>query len=261
MLRLWAGLELPPSPRTRFLRSLPLPVLMIVMMLFFDTDPYDEPLFPYEGISWNERESHSGVPRDGDEGRRCHGSDGRDMNGVSVSGLDARAIDGGDNDVGAEECAALELVDRNCRRNRSNSRGDSEGLYRDGLDRMDSRTSVSEQQLLPPMQFGANSVLREPLPSEGAPELQRLAQSDVEDYADPSSTASRNTSSRAGASAPCVLTPIAVGQAPLDCLPSFVASLAFGGLLFLTVLLAGTPWTGDEWAPSPGLRPDWAGLR
>ncbi|CAM9995706.1 unnamed protein product, partial [Ectocarpus sp. 4 AP-2014] len=36
-------------------------------------------------------------------------------------------------------------------------------------------------------------------------------------------------------------------------LESLVASAGFGGLLFLTVLLAGSPWTGDDWAPSPGL--------
>ncbi len=40
-----------------------------------------------------------------------------------------------------------------------------------------------------------------------------------------------------------------------------VASGGFGGLLFLTVLLAGSPWTGDEWAPSPGLGAGWSALR
>lgn len=40
-----------------------------------------------------------------------------------------------------------------------------------------------------------------------------------------------------------------------------VASASFGGLLFLTVLLVGSPWTGDEWAPSPGLGAGWTALK
>ena len=40
-----------------------------------------------------------------------------------------------------------------------------------------------------------------------------------------------------------------------------VASAGFGGLLFLTVLLAGSPWTGEEWAPSPGFGGGWSALR
>lgn len=38
-------------------------------------------------------------------------------------------------------------------------------------------------------------------------------------------------------------------------------SAGFGGLLFLTVLLAGSPWTGDEWAPSPLLGVGWSAFR
>ncbi|CAM9713973.1 unnamed protein product, partial [Ectocarpus sp. 8 AP-2014] len=44
-------------------------------------------------------------------------------------------------------------------------------------------------------------------------------------------------------------------------LESLVASAGFGGLLFLTVLLAGSPWAGDDWAPSPGLGVFWSALR
>ncbi|CAN0411042.1 unnamed protein product, partial [Ectocarpus sp. 12 AP-2014] len=33
------------------------------------------------------------------------------------------------------------------------------------------------------------------------------------------------------------------------------------GLLFLTVLLAESPWTVDDWAPSPGLGVFWSALR
>ncbi|CAM9899237.1 unnamed protein product, partial [Ectocarpus sp. 8 AP-2014] len=44
-------------------------------------------------------------------------------------------------------------------------------------------------------------------------------------------------------------------------LENLVASAGFGGLLFLTVLLAGSPWAGDDWAPSPGLGVFWSALR
>ncbi|CAN0401973.1 unnamed protein product, partial [Ectocarpus fasciculatus] len=44
-------------------------------------------------------------------------------------------------------------------------------------------------------------------------------------------------------------------------LESLVASAGFGGLLFITVLLAGSPWTGEDWAPSPGVGVFWSALR
>ncbi|CAM9104848.1 unnamed protein product, partial [Pylaiella littoralis] len=48
---------------------------------------------------------------------------------------------------------------------------------------------------------------------------------------------------------------------PCCVVQSFVASAGFGGLLFLTALLVGSPWTGDDWAPSPGLGATWSALR
>ncbi|CAN0072493.1 unnamed protein product, partial [Ectocarpus fasciculatus] len=44
-------------------------------------------------------------------------------------------------------------------------------------------------------------------------------------------------------------------------LESLVVSAGFGGLLFITVLLAGSPWTGEDWAPSPGVGVFWSALR
>ncbi|CAM9644931.1 unnamed protein product, partial [Ectocarpus sp. 6 AP-2014] len=52
-----------------------------------------------------------------------------------------------------------------------------------------------------------------------------------------------------------------VSQPSPGFLESLVASAGFGGLLFLTVLLTGSPWTGDDWAPSPGLGVFWSALR
>lgn len=40
-----------------------------------------------------------------------------------------------------------------------------------------------------------------------------------------------------------------------------VLSATFGGLLFITILLATSPWTGEDWAPSPSLGPGWRAMR
>lgn len=44
-------------------------------------------------------------------------------------------------------------------------------------------------------------------------------------------------------------------------LRGIAASASFGGLLFLTVLLATSPWAGADWAPSPGLSVGWMAAR
>ena len=46
-----------------------------------------------------------------------------------------------------------------------------------------------------------------------------------------------------------------------ELLQNLAVSVCFGGLLFLTVLLTGSPLTGEDWAPSPRLGAIWSVLR